>query len=438
MIDDDILNLLYRDFGIDKSIIELSKKVMKDIKPFIQKIEQVTEYNQIKVIKAMTNANLSDFHLNDSTGYGYGDMGMEVIEEIFKSIFRAEDALVRPQIVSGTHAIALCLYGILRPGDELLSVTGAPYDTLHEVLLGSGNGSLKDFGVKYSQVDLIDNKPNYKAIARKISKNAKIKMVLIQRSRGYSLRSALNIDEIKCIVKCIKDIREDIICFVDNCYGEFVEIKEPTEVGADLCAGSLIKNPGGGIAPTGGYIAGKKELIEQCCYRLYAPGLGKDCGPSIYTNRLTVQGVFLAPLIVGETLKGSVYISRILEKLGFKVSPRYNEKRSDIVVAASLGSKDLLINFCQAFQKAGPVDSMVLPEPSEMPGYNHRVIMAGGSFIQGSSIELSVDAPIREPYVAYIQGGLSFYHVKLGVMLAIQNIANKGFLKLPIKTDNLP
>lgn len=434
MTDKNTLNL-YRDFGIDRSIIELSKKVMKDITPYIQRIEQITEYNQLKVLKAMINANLSDFHLNDSTGYGYGDMGMEVIEEIFKSIFCAEDALVRPQIVSGTHAIALCLYGILRPGDELLSVTGAPYDTLCEVLLGSGNGSLKDFGVKYSQVDLINNKPNYKAIARKISKNTK--MVLIQRSRGYSLRSALDIDEIECIVRYIKDIREDIICFVDNCYGEFVEIKEPTEVGADLCAGSLIKNPGGGIVPTGGYIAGKKELIEQCCYRLYAPGLGKDCGPSIYTNRLTAQGTFLAPLIVGETLKGSIYISRILEKIGFKVKPRYNEKRSDIVVAANLGSRDLLINFCQAFQKAGPVDSMVLPEPSEMPGYSHKVIMAGGSFIQGSSIELSVDAPIREPYVAYIQGGLSFYHVKLGVMLAIQNIANKGFLELPIKTDDL-
>lgn len=420
----------YEYFGIDKSLIELSEKVMEDIRPYLQKIERITEYNQIKVLKAMIDANLSDFHLNDSTGYGYGDIGMEVIEEVFKNVFCAEDALVRPQIVSGTHAIALCLYGILRPGDELLSVTGTPYDTLHEVLLGSGNGSLKDFGIKYSQVDLVENKPNYETIAKKISKDTK--MVLIQRSRGYSLRPALSICEIESIIKCVKDVRKDIVCFVDNCYGEFVEIKEPIEVGADLCAGSLIKNPGGGIAPTGGYVVGKKELIDQCCYRLYAPGLGKDCGPSIDTNRLTAQGIFLAPLIVGEALKGSVYISRILEKIGFNVSPRYDQKRNDIVVAAILGEKNLLVDFCQAFQKAGPVDSMVLPEPSEMPGYNHKVIMAGGSFIQGSSIELSVDAPIREPYVAYIQGGLSFYHVKLGVLLAIQNITNKGFLKLPI------
>lgn len=417
---------LLKDFGIDENIIDLSNEVMKEIKPYIQKVEQITEYNQLKVIQAMNNTGLSDFHLSDSTGYGYGDMGKEVIENIYKNVFCAEDALVRPQIVSGTHAIALCLYGVLRPGDELLSVTGTPYDTLKDVLVGNKNGSLKDFDIRYSQVDLVNNKPNYNAIIKSINKNTK--MVLIQRSRGYSLRPALSIDEIEKIIKCVKKTKRDVICFVDNCYGEFVEMKEPTEVGADLCVGSLIKNPGGGIAPTGGYVVGKKELIEQCCYRLYAPGLGKDCGPSVATNRLTAQGLFLAPLIVGETLKGSIFVSRILEKIGFDVRPKYDEKRSDIVVAAILGNEKLLINFCQAFQEAGPVDSKVLPEPSDMPGYAHKIIMAGGSFIQGASIELSVDAPIRKPYVAYIQGGLSFYHVKLGVMLAIQNLINKNLL----------
>lgn len=426
---------LLKDFGLDENIIDLSNEVMEEIKPYIQKIQQITEYNQLKVIQAMNYVNLSDFHLNDSTGYGYGDMGREVIEDIFKKVFCAEDALVRTQIVSGTHAIALCLYGVLRPGDELLSVTGTPYDTLNDVLLGDKNGSLKDFGIKFSKVDLVDGKPNYDAITKSINKDTK--MVLIQRSRGYSLRPALSISEIGKIIKCVKKTKRDVVCFVDNCYGEFVETKEPTEVGADLCVGSLIKNPGGGIAPTGGYVVGKRDLIEQCCYRLYAPGLGKDCGPSVATNRLTAQGLFLAPLIVGETLKGSIFVSRILEKIGFEARPRYNENRSDIVVAAILDDKETLINFCQAFQKAGPVDSKVLPEPSDMPGYNHKIIMAGGSFIQGASIELSVDAPIREPYVAYIQGGLSFYHSKLGVMLAIQNLANKGLLHLPIKTNNL-
>ncbi|HHV19619.1 MAG TPA: hypothetical protein GXZ27_12400 [Thermoanaerobacterales bacterium] len=405
-------------YSINPKIIKISKIVTEEIQPIIRDIENIVEFNQLKVLEAMKRSFLSDYHLSDSTGYGYNDTGRETIDEIYKTIFRAEDALVRPQIISGTHAITLCLLGVLRPGDELLSATGTPYDTLKDVIHGDNCGSLKDFNIKYREADLIDGKPNYKAIKENINNNTK--MIFIQRSRGYSLRPSLSTVEIKQLIEYIKSLKHDVICFVDNCYGEFVDTNEPIEVGADLCAGSLIKNPGGGIAPTGGYVVGKSELVKLCSDRLTAPGLDKNCGPSMSSNRLIAQGTFYAPLIVGEALKGAIFTSRIMEKMGFEVNPKYNEKRNDIVTAVMLGNKDALINFCKGIQKVGPVDSHVLPEPWAMPGYDHKVIMAGGSFIQGSSIELSADAPLREPYAVYIQGGLNLSHVKLGIMSGLQ------------------
>jgi cystathionine beta-lyase family protein involved in aluminum resistance len=416
------------DYNINTDIIKISKKVIEKVQPVIKNIENIAEFNQLKVLAAMKRSFLSDYHLTDSTGYGYNDTGRETIDEVYKTIFRAEDALVRPQIVSGTHAITLCLLGILRPGDELLSATGTPYDTLKDVIYGDNCGSLKDYSIKYREADLTDGKPDYKAIKKNINENTK--MVLIQRSRGYSTRPSLNIKEIQRLIEYIKSLKHDVVCFVDNCYGEFVDTEEPIEIGADLCAGSLIKNPGGGIAPTGGYVVGKSELVEQCSYRLSAPGLDKNCGPSLFTNRLIAQGLFYAPMIVGEALKGAVFTAGIMEQVGFGVSPKYNEKRSDIVTAVMLRDKDALINFCRGVQKAGPVDSHVTPEPWAMPGYDHQVIMAGGSFIQGSSIEFSADAPLREPYTVYIQGGLSYSHVKLGILSGLQALVDSGNLKI--------
>jgi len=415
-------------FSINEEIISLAESVTQEVSEVFEKVNDIVECNQLKVTAAMVENSLSDFHLNDSTGYGYNDVGLETIEAVFSHVFGAEDALVRPQIVSGTHAITLCLFGVLRPGDELLSVTGDPYDTLKDVILGENTGSLKDYNINYSQVELKNGKPDFEKIREKIT--AKTKMVLIQRSKGYSLRPTLDIDSIKELIEYIKAINENIICLVDNCYGEFTETKEPTEVGADLCAGSLIKNPGGGIAPTGGYVVGKRELVERCAYRLYAPGLGKNCGPSLNFNRLALQGLFYSPMVVGEALKGSIFISRFFERAGFKVHPSYNEKRSDIVTAIEMGDKESLIAFCRGLQKAGPVDAHITPEPWGMPGYAHQVIMAGGSFIQGASIELSADAPIREPYVVYIQGGINFFHIKLGAMSALQNMIDEGVYKV--------
>lgn len=428
VFDEDIDKIAIKDYGISLDIIKKSRKVMEEIQSILKYIENVVEFNQVKILTAMKQSCLSDYHLMDSTGYGYNDTGRETIEEVYKDVFKAEDALVRPQIVSGTHSITLCLLGVLKPGDELLSATGTPYDTLKSVIWGDNCGSLKDYDIKYREASLLDGKPDFEAIKENINDNTK--MVLIQRSRGYSLRPSLSITDIQKLIEYIKSLKNDVICFVDNCYGEFVETKEPIEVGADLCAGSLIKNPGGGIAPTGGYIAGKSELVKKCFYRLTAPGLDKNCGPSISSNRLIAQGLFYAPMIVGEALKGAIFTSKIMEELGFEVYPRYNERRSDIVTAVILRNKDALINFCRGIQKVGPIDSHVQPEPWAMPGYNHQVIMAGGSFIQGSSIELSADAPIREPYAAYIQGGLNFYHVKLGILSGLQALIDSGNLEI--------
>lgn len=423
------LNFIKEHFNIDEKLILLSQEVLEGLKEEFAEIEKIEEYNQYKIIKAMAKNELSDYCLLESTGYGYNDIGREAVEKIFSDVFKSEDALVRPQIISGTHALSICLFGILRPGDELLSVTGEPYDTLKNVIKGEGLGSLKDYNIKFSKIELKHGKADFESIKNSINK--KTKMVLIQRSRGYSLRPSLSISEIEELIGFIKGLNKEIICMVDNCYGEFVEEKEPTEVGADLCAGSLIKNPGGGIAPTGGYIVGKKNLVELCSYRLFAPGIGKNCGPSIIPNRIILQGLFYAPMVVSEAKKGALFTAKMFESLGFEVFPKKEEKRSDIVTALLLKNKEILIEFCRGLQKVGPVDSHVTPEPWDMPGYDHQVIMAGGSFIQGASIELSADAPIREPYAVYVQGGLSFYHVKLGILCALQNLINKKLIKLP-------
>ncbi len=416
---------------INKKVIDLCIATEEEIQQQFTKINDIREFNQYKVLSSMQKNRLSDTHFNYSTGYGYGDVGREAIDKIYADIFEAEDALVRPHIVSGTHALSICLYGILRPGDELLAVTGKPYDTLDNII-GIEKvlpGSLKEFGVQYSQVDLTpEGKINYNEITKKI--NSKTKLVLIQRSTGYSWRPSLSLEDIEYTIKFIKIINPNIVCMVDNCYGEFIDFKEPTEVGADIIAGSLIKNPGGGIAPTGGYVAGKKHLVEMAADRLIAPGIGKECGATLGVNRLFFQGLFLAPHIVSEALKGAVFCSRLFEKLGFEVNPGFTSSRSDIIQAVKFGSREALIAFCQGIQKGSPVDSFVNPEPWDMPGYNDQVIMAAGGFVQGSSIELSADAPLRPPYIAYLQGGLTYDHAKIGVIYALQNLINSGCVNI--------
>ncbi|MDP4092038.1 MAG: methionine gamma-lyase family protein [Bacillota bacterium] len=424
-------NMLINEFSISESVIEISKAVEKDIREIIDNINTNAEYNQLKVIKAMQDNNLSDTHFAGTTGYGYDDRGREVLDSVYASVFKAEDALVRHQIVSGTHALALCLFGNLRPGDQLLSITGKPYDTLEEVIgiRGEGGGSLKEFGITYRQLELTnDNSIDYNALPDVITD--KTKMVMIQRSRGYCWRPSIKIVDIEKAINIIKNINKDVIVMVDNCYGEFVEDREPTEAGADIVAGSLIKNPGGGLAPTGGYIAGKSLYVKKAAERLTTPGVGKKVGSSLGNNRLMFQGLFMAPHVVGESLKGAVFCAALMKMLGFETSPFTEEKRSDIIQAVKFGNPDSLIAFCQGIQKGSAVDSFVTPEPWDMPGYDSPVIMAAGAFIQGSSIELSADAPIKEPYIAYMQGGLVYEHVKLGVLIAIQNMMDRGIINL--------
>lgn len=418
-------------YGIHKKVTDVSSEVEQEIRPFFQEIEEVREYNQYKVIQAMQHHQVSDSYFPGTTGYGYDDKGRDKLDDIYAEIFKAEDALVRQQIVSGTQALALCLYGNLRPGDELLSATGKPYDTLEEVIgiRGEGCGSLKEFGISYRQVELLENgKIHLEAVTQQIRQNTR--MVLIQRSRGYGWRPSLCIADIAEAVAAIRSVRSDVIIMVDNCYGEFVEEREPIEVGADIIAGSLIKNPGGGLAPTGGYIAGRKKYVNNAAYRLTSPGLGKKVGASMGINRLFYQGLFMAPHVVAESLKGAVFCAALMKKLGFDISPEVGEKRSDIIQAIRFHQPDSLIAFCQGIQKGSPVDAFVTPEPWDMPGYDSPVIMAAGAFIQGSSIELSADAPIKPPYIAYMQGGLVYEHVKLGVMIAVQNMLHKGILQL--------
>lgn len=419
------------EFGINESILKIANMVEKEVGEIFEGVDSIKEYNQLKVIKAMQDNNLSDTHFNGTTGYGYDDRGREVLDAVYAEVFKAEDGLVRHQIVSGTHALALCMFGNLRPGDELLSVTGKPYDTLEEVIgiRGEGGGSLKEFGVSYQQVELNpDGGVNFHEIKKAVNINTK--MILIQRSRGYCWRTPMKIDDIERVVKFIKEIRNDIIILVDNCYGEFVEEKEPIEVGADIAAGSLIKNPGGGLAPTGGYIVGKKYLVEKAAYRLTSPGLGKKVGSTLGNNRLFFQGFFLAPHIVAESLKGAIFCAALMQKLGFETSPPPSEKRGDIIQAIKFNNPESLVAFCQGIQKGSPVDSYVTPQPWDMPGYDCPVIMAAGAFIQGSSIELSADAPLKPPYIAYMQGGLVYEHVKLGILISIQMMMDKGIVKI--------
>lgn len=413
-------------YGLDDEIFNLSQEVMDDIKYKFDEIKKVREYNQYKVLKAMQKANLSDNHFNWTTGYGYNDVGREKIEEIYSDVFGVEDALVRPIIVNGTHALTLCLQGIVRPGDEILSVTGKPYDTLEGVIgIREEKGSLKEFGVTYNQVDFLeDGNIDLEGIKEKI--NDKTKLVMIQRSKGYSWRKSLTIADIKEVIDVIKSIKPEVIVMVDNCYGEFIETQEPTEVGADIMAGSLIKNPGGGLALTGGYIAGKKELVELISYRLTSPGIGKECGLTFGTSRSVLQGFFMAPYVVSQAVMGAIFCARAFEKMGYEVLPKPNDVRSDIIQIVRLKDTKEVIAFCQGIQAAAPVDSYVKPEPWAMPGYDDEVIMAAGAFIQGSSIELSADAPIRPPYNVYFQGGLTFDHSKIGTLKAIQYMKNQN------------
>ena len=409
-----------------KKIEEITKKIEKEIEPEFKKIEKICEKNSIKVIKAFQECNLQEMHLQTSTGYGIDEPGRNKIEEIYANIFKAEDSLVRAQFISGTHALAITLSALLRPNDTMISITGAPYDTLQTVIgLGENpsKSSLKQYGVKYEQIELVNNEFNEKAIQQRLSKKD-VKLIEIQRSRGYSTRKSINIDKIEKIIKKIREVNNEVIIMVDNCYGEFVEEKEPIEVGADIAVGSLMKNLGAGIATSGAYIVGKKELVELCAERLTAPGIGKEIGPSLNQNTNLLKGLFIAPQVVSSSLKTAIFASKILEELGYNVEPKYNEKRADIVQTIHLGNKEKLIKFCQGIQKGSPIDSNVIPEPGEMGGYEDKVIMAAGTFTEGSTIELSCDGPIREPYIAYMQGGLTYEYGKYGILKAIEEMEN--------------
>lgn len=417
-------------FEIDEKLQKTDKRVLQKCKDQFAYIDEVTEYNQLKVLKAFGDNRVSENHFYGSTGYGYGDWGREVLDKVFAQVVGAEDSLVRHNFVSGTHALTTALFGVLRPGDEFVCVTGTPYDTIQSVIGFSDTkqGTLKDFGIKYSQIDLLENgQPDCQAIAE-AAKRAK--MVYIQRSRGYSLRPSLSIETIEKIVKTAKESNPNVIVFVDNCYGEFVEEREPTQVGADLIAGSLIKNPGGGIAKTGGYIAGRKDLIDLCSYRLTTPGTGKEVGCTLDEKRGLFMGLFAAPTVTGDATKVAVYTTALFEELGFATSPQYSEKRTDIIAQVTLETPEGLTAFCQGVQKGAPIDSFVTPEAWDMPGYDEKVIMAAGAFTMGASIELSADGPMREPYAAWLQGGLNFFSGKMGVLLAAQSLLEKGIISL--------
>lgn len=413
---------MYKEFGIKDEVLDLSKKVEKDISSIIDDVNKRCEINTLKVLKAFNKYSISDMHFGSTTGYGYGDVGRDTIEKVFAEVLGAEDALVRSQFISGTHALTVALFAFLRPNDTMVSVCGKPYDTLDEVIgIVENNSSLKSFGVNYEQIDLIDNDFDYEKIRERMSKND-VKLIEIQRSRGYALRKSLTLDKIERVISTIRAVNKDVIIMVDNCYGEFVDDKEPLAVGADVIVGSLIKNLGGGIAPNGAYIAGKKELVELAAERLTAPGLGKEVGPTLGINKYILQGLFFAPSVVASSLQTAIYTSKMMEELGFKPVPASDEKRSDIVQTIEFGDKEKLIKYCQGIQMGSPVDSNSIPEPWDMPGYTDQVIMAAGAFTQGSSIELSCDAPIRPPYIAFQQGGLTYEYGKIGVMKAISQI----------------
>ncbi|WP_284639963.1 methionine gamma-lyase family protein [Paenibacillus silviterrae] len=415
----------------NERVLSLMEQAERKAMGKLQEIDRVVDHNSWKVIKAFQKHKVSDYHFAGSTGYGYNDRGREVLDLVYADVFGAEAALVRPHFVSGTHTIGTALFGVLRPGDELLMMTGRPYDTLHKVIgePGDGKGSLQDWGIGYGEVELLeDGSVNFEEVSRRIGPNTKV--VGIQRSRGYSWRPSFTVEQIGDMVRFVKEIKPDVIVFLDNCYGEFTERMEPTEVGVDLMAGSLIKNPGGGLAPTGGYVAGKSKYVELASYRLTAPGIGGEVGAMLGTTRAIYQGLFLAPHLVGQAVKGSVFAASLFEEIGFVTHPRWDDPRTDLIQAIRFTGAEHLIAFVQGIQQAAAVDSHVVPEPWDMPGYEHPVIMAAGTFIQGGSLELSADAPIREPYIAYMQGGLTFSHCKLGVLTAIQNMVDRGLLNL--------
>lgn len=423
------MEAIYQELGIDTNVYQYGLKFEQQLKERFEEIDKTAEYNQLKVIKALQTHKVSAECFMGSSGYGYNDLGRDTLEEVYATCFKGEAALVRPQITCGTHALALALMSNLRPGDELLSPVGKPYDTLEEVIgIRPSKGSLAEYGVSYRQVDLLsDGSFDYDNIKKAL--NDKTKLVTIQRSKGYQTRPTLSVDKIGELISFIKDIKPDVICMVDNCYGEFVERKEPLEVGADMIVGSLIKNPGGGLAPIGGYIVGKKECIENAAYRLTSPGLGKEVGASLGVIQSFYQGLFLAPNVVAGALKGAIFAANIYESLGYPVVPNSTESRHDIIQAVTLNSPEALIAFCKGIQAAAPVDSHVTPEPWAMPGYDDEVIMAAGAFVQGSSIELSADGPLRAPYAVYFQGGLTWYHAKLGILMSLQKLYEAGIVK---------
>ncbi|WP_195999396.1 methionine gamma-lyase family protein [Clostridium sp. 1001271B_151109_B4] len=417
--------LMMEAYNIKPNVFEVYKQALNDVEEQFKIYDEIREYNQLKVLNAFQEERISDMHFTNSSGYGYDDVGRDTLDKVYARIFNTESALVRPHFVNGTHAIGCALMGNLRTNDTMVCISGAPYDTLHNIIGISGKeniGSLKEYGVNYKQVDLKDGKFDTEAIIKVLKEDPTIKLVHIQRSTGYGWRKSFLVSEIGEIISVIKEIRSDVCVFVDNCYGELIDTIEPTDVGADLIAGSLIKNLGGGIAPTGGYIAGKKEYVEQAAYRLTTPGIGGECGSTFGVMRQFYQGLFLAPHIVMEALKGAVFCARIMEIAGFEVLPKYNDKRSDIIQAIKFNDREKLIKFCKGIQKGSPIDSYVECEPWAMPGYNDEVIMAAGAFIQGSSIELSADAPIRDPYIAYLQGGLTFDHAKIGILISLNSI----------------
>ncbi|WP_320986466.1 aminotransferase class I/II-fold pyridoxal phosphate-dependent enzyme [Hungatella effluvii] len=424
------MDAMYEQLGIERKVLEFGKEIEGLLSERFAAIDETAEYNQLKVIKAMQDNRVSDIHFAATTGYGYNDLGRDTLEDVYASVFHTESALVRPNLISGTHALHVALSGNLRPGDELLSPVGKPYDTLEEVIgIRESAGSLKEYGVIYRQVDLLpDGSFDFDGIAAAV--NEKTKLVTIQRSKGYATRPTLSVERIGQLIAFIKERKPDVICMVDNCYGEFVERMEPADVGADMMVGSLIKNPGGGLAPIGGYIAGRKDCIDRASYRLTAPGLGREVGASLGLNQSFYQGLFLAPTVVAGALKGAVFAANVYEKLGFSVVPNSTESRHDIIQAVTFGKPEGVIAFCQGIHAAAPVDSFVTPEPWAMPGYDAPVIMAAGAFVQGASIELSADGPIKPPYAVYFQGGLTWYHAKLGILMSMQKLKDAGLITL--------
>lgn len=413
---------MYKEYGISEETIALVNNCEKQVQEEFQKIDEICEYNSLKVLKAFKDNNLSEVHFNETTGYGYDDIGRETIESIYSQIFGVEDSLVRGQFISASHALTVTLFGLLRPGDTMLSICGKPYDTLDEVIgIRENPSSLKSFGVKYEQIDLINNDFDYETIINRV-KNKDIKLIEIQRSRGYSLRKSITLDKIKKVINEIRKVNNEVIIMIDNCYGEFTNKEEPSNFGADILVGSLIKNLGGGIAPNGAYVVGKKDLIHLVAERLTLPGEGKEVGPTLGMNKKILQGLFFAPSVVASSLKTAILTSKVMETLGYVAVPKYNEERTDIVQTIEFRDREKLIKYCQGIQMGSPVDSNSIPIPGDMPGYEDQVIMAAGAFTQGSSIELSCDAPLRQPYLAFQQGGLTYQYGKLGLMKAVENI----------------